>query len=138
MLNAANLGKEIVVSVVNKIGVLADMSKILAEHGINIEAVAGYALGNEAKIMLVTGDNLRSSDALKKAGYKSIREEEAVIVELENKAGALKYITDKLAAEAVDIRHIYGTTCPGDCPAKIVLSTSDNEKAIVLFKKFSK
>lgn len=135
MLKSVELGKEIVVTVVNKIGVLADMSKLLAEHGINIEAVAGYAIENEAKIMLVTEDNLRTTDALRKAGYKSLRENEVVVISLENKPGALKFITAKLAAEGIDIKQIYGTACPSGCPAKIVLSTSDNEKTLVAFKK---
>ena len=135
MVKQAQLGKEIVVTVSNKIGVLADMSKLVAEHGINIDAVAGYAAGNEAKIMLVTNDNLRVTDALKKAGYNSIKEEEVVILDLENKAGALKNVLSVLAAQSIDIKHIYGTTCGGGCPAKLILSTSDNEKALVAFKK---
>ncbi|MDD5596198.1 MAG: ACT domain-containing protein, partial [Candidatus Omnitrophica bacterium] len=65
MIKSANLAKEIVVTVVNKIGILADISKLVADHGINIEAVAGYAdKDNNAKIMLVTDDNLRVTDAL--------------------------------------------------------------------------
>jgi hypothetical protein len=135
MIKQAQLGKEIAVTVVNKIGVLADMSKLLAEHSINIEAVAGYALDKEAKIMLLTNDNVRSIDALKKSGYKSIRENEVVVVELEDKPGALKNITARLATEGIDIKQIYGTTCAGGCPAKLVISTGDNEKALVAFKK---
>jgi hypothetical protein len=135
MIKGASLGKEIVVSVVNKIGVLADMAKLAADHGINIQAVAGFAVNNEAKIMLVTDDNLRASDAFKKAGYKNLKEEEVVILELENKPGALKQISAVLASGNIDIKHVYGTTCPGGCPAKIVLSTSANEKALVAFKK---
>jgi hypothetical protein len=135
MIKSAQLGKEIVMTVINKIGVLADMSKLVADHGINIDAVVGYAMNNEAKIMLVTADNLRAADALKKAGYKNIKEEEVVVVDLENKPGALKNITAALAGQGIDIRHVYGTVCSAGCPAKIVLSTSDNEKALVTFKK---
>lgn len=135
MVKGANLAKEIVVTVGNKIGVLADMSKILADHGINIEAVAGYAENSDAKIMLVTDDNLRAVDALKKKNYSSVVEKEIVLVKLENKAGALKNITTKLAAEGIDIRYIYGTACTVGCPASIVISTNDNEKALVAFKK---
>ena len=135
MIKSAQLSKEIVVTVSNKIGVLAEMSKLVADHGINIDAVAGYAANDEAKIMLVTGDNLRIVDALKKAGYKAIKEEEVVVLDLENKPGALKNITAGLAGQGIDIKHVYGTVCAGGCPAKIVLSTSDNEKALVTFKK---
>lgn len=136
MVQSAELGKEVVVTVVNKIGVLADMSKLLADHGLNIEAVAGYSTAaNEAKIMLVTNDNQRAVDALKKAGYKGTKENPVVILVLENKPGALKTITAKLSAENIDIKYIYGTTCPGDLPAKIVISTSNDEKALAGFKK---
>jgi len=135
MLRSAHLGKEIVVIVANKIGILADISRIAADHGLNIEAVAGYEREGQAHIMLITNDNLRASDALKKSGYSSTKEREVVVVELENKAGAMKYVTGTLAAQGIDIKHVYGTTCTGSCPAKIVLFTSDNEKALVAFKK---
>jgi len=135
MIKQAQLAKEIVVTAVNKIGVLADMSKLLAESGVNIEAVAGYAVDKEAKIMLVTNDSLRAIEALKKSGYTLIKENEVVIIDLENKPGALKNITARLAAEGIDIKQIYGTTCSGGCPAKLVISTTDNEKALVAFKK---
>ncbi|MBM3250358.1 MAG: ACT domain-containing protein [Candidatus Omnitrophica bacterium] len=135
MLKKAQLGKELSVTVVNKIGILSDISKIVSDHGINIVAVAGYAKDSEAEIMLITGDNLRAGDALRKAGYKQVKEREVVVVELEDKPGALKHITTILEGQGIDIRHIYGTTCPGGCPATIVLSTSDNEKALVAFRK---
>ena len=135
MIKKAELGKEIVVTVVNKIGILADMSKLFAEHGINIQALAGYALNNEAKIMVVTDDNLRAAEALNKAGYKSLKESEVVLVALENKPGALKLITGKLAEQGIDLKSVYGTACSEGCPATLVITTSDNEKALVAFKK---
>ncbi len=134
MVKNAEMGKEIVVTVANKAGILANMSKILADHGINIEGVAGYAQNNEAKIMIVTDDELRAKEALVKAGYKTIKEKEVVVVELVNKPGALKGITAKLAEEKIDILYTYGTACPTGCPARLILSTSDNEKALVAIK----
>ncbi len=135
MIRAVNMKKEIVVSVANKMGVLADMCKIVADHGINLEAFVGYGMGKEAKIHLLTADNLRASDALKKAGYRSQEEKSVVVIDLENKIGALKLVTDKLSQEAVDIKYTYGTTCSSGCPATIVISTSDNERAFVALKK---
>jgi len=135
MVRNAQLGKEIVVTVMNRIGVLADIARILADHGINIEAVAGYAMENEAKIMLVCDDNLRAMDALIKAGYKAAKENPVVILDLENKPGSLKLVSQKLASENIDLKYIYGTACPSSCPAKLVLATNNDEKALLIFKK---
>ena len=134
MIKNAEMGKELVLSVPNKMGTLANVSKVLADHGINIEGVAGYAMGNEAKIMLVADDILRAGDALKKSGFKAIETKEVVVVELENKQGALKSITSRLLDAKIDIRYIYGTTCSGGCASTIIVSTVDNEKALVIFK----
>ena len=135
MIKAVKLGKEIQVTSENKIGILADVSKLLSEKGINIEGVAGYAVGGEAKIMIVTDDTLRTTDALNKAGYKGVKENQIVIVELENRAGALKAVTSVLAANKIDIKQVYGTACISGCPAQLILSTSDNDKALVELKK---
>lgn len=135
MIKAANLVKEITVAVENKIGVLANISRILADHDINIEGVAGYAMDGKANIMVVCDDTLRAGDALKKAGYKGLKESEVIVVDLENKAGALKVLTEKLAAAGIDIRYTYGTACVEACPSRIVVSTNNNEKAFVLLKK---
>jgi hypothetical protein len=134
MIKNAEMGKELVLTVPNKMGTMASVSKVLAEHGINIEGVAGYAMGNEAKIMIVADDVLRAGDALKKAGFNSIETKEVVVVELENKSGALKSLSSKLLDAKIDIRYIYGTTCGGGCAATIIVSTVDNEKALVVFK----
>lgn len=134
MIKKADLGKELIITVANKIGILANISKILADHDLNLEAVAGYAVNNEAKIMLVPDDVLRAKEALDKAGYKNIKENEVILVSLENKPGALKSLTAKLVDQKIDIRYTYGTTCAEGCPAIIVLATNDNEKALVSFK----
>lgn len=134
MIKDAQMGKEIVVTVMNKIGILADLTKVLADHGINVEAVAGYTKENEARIMLVTEDNQRAIDALIKAGYKAAKESPVLMLTLENKAGALKNVTSKLTSENIDIKYIYGTTCMSICPGRLILSTNDDEKALLAFK----
>ena len=134
MVRKAEAGKEIVVTVANRIGVLADVSTIVADHGINIRALAGWGDADKAQIMLVTEDNLRAVDALKKKNYTAIRESGVVLVELENKPGVLKDVTAKLAGHQIDIKYIYGTTCSCGGPALVVVRTSDNERALVAFK----
>lgn len=134
MLKNVSLGKELVVSLPNKAGILADISKILADHGINIEGVAGYVQGDDAKIMIVAEDDLRAKEALGRGGYKAIKENEVLVLDLENKPGALKVVMAKLASEGIDIRYAYGTACSSGCPSRIIVATSANEKALVSLK----
>lgn len=135
MVKDAGLRKEIAVTEKDRAGILADLSKILAEHGINIEGVAGYAANNEAKIMVVTEDDVRAQEAIKKAGYKQVSENEVVQVYLINKAGALKAMSARLASAGIDLKYAYGTICSEGCPATMILATSDNKKALAVLKQ---
>jgi hypothetical protein len=135
MLRSVRLGKEIVVTVANKIGVLADIARIVADHGINILALAGWGDADKAQVMLVTADNLRAIEALQKKSYTAVKESDVLMVELENKPGVLKDVTTRLAENQIDIRYIYGTSCSCGGPALVVVRTNDNERALVAFKK---
>jgi len=138
MVRSAVIAKEIIVKATNKKGVLADISKMMAEHGINIEAMAGYVSpDNDANLMLVTDDERRAVDVLKEHGYETLHESEVVYIEVENKPGALKIVADKLAKHDIDIRYNYGSTSSEATCTRMVLGTNDNEKAVVLLEKFS-
>ncbi|MBN2514513.1 MAG: ACT domain-containing protein [Deltaproteobacteria bacterium] len=137
MLKKAALTKQISITVDNKIGVLNIMAGYLADRGINIEAVAGYEMeeSRQAKIMLIVDDTRRAIDALNERGFGSVEEKDVIVVELDNKPGALKTVTNLLAHKEINIRYIYATTSPEKCPVRVVMSTSDNEKAFVTLKK---
>ena len=78
------LGKEVVVRVRNEIGLLAQISKLVAEKGINILAAAAWVEGPDGVVHLVTDDNLRVTDALRHKGYNP-REHDVVLVETAHK-----------------------------------------------------
>ncbi len=129
--------KEIQVAVLNEVGTLARLTSFLVNHGINIEAIAGYAapIGQEAGLMFIANDNLAAVKALKEHGYKDIGENDVLIVELENSPGALKNISEILAQNGINITYLYATTCSGGCPTKVVLSTSNNKKALAILSE---
>jgi len=139
MLKKALLTKEISVTVVNKIGVLDIMAGYLADRGINIEAIAGYEMpgSNQATIMLVVDNTLRATEAIKERDFGSIEEHDVILVELDNKPGALKTVTGLLALKGINIRYIYATTSLDKCPVRVILSTSDNQAALITLKKSS-
>jgi hypothetical protein len=137
MLKKAALVKQIYVTVTNEAGVLNRMADFLADRGINIEAVAGYEMTgtDKAKVMLVVDDTRRATDLLKQKGFTTLEEREEILVELENKPGSLKSVTSILAAKGINIKQIYGSMSSEKSPVRVVMSTSDNQTAIVTLKK---
>ena len=124
-------GKELSVVVMNEIGALARTMSFLVNHGINVEAVAGYSnsTGDQGELIFITDNNVMAVNELLSNGYENIRENDVLIIELENRPGTLKNISELLALNKININYIYCTTCSGGCPAKIILSTSDNNRA---------
>ena len=130
----ARQGKEIVVRLKNRIGLLFDISKLVSERGISILAVCGAASGNEGVIRLVTDDNLRASELLNASGYVA-EEEDVILMELPHKPGMLKRITQALAVEEIDIWQIYGSALPGQEKSLVVLRTSNDGHALLRLNK---
>ena len=126
---AAKQAKEIVVEVYNEIGVLHQISKIVAEKGVNIMAVNADVVGENAVIRLLTDDNLRAVEALEKRNYKPTQAD-AVTAELPHKPGVLETVTDRLARVSIDIRHLTTTALLDQDKCLVVLATSDDQKAV--------
>lgn len=134
MIKEARIGQELAVETENKIGVLADITSIIADHGVSIIAITGTSVGDKAVFQMLTDDNLRAKDALKAKNY-DVSERRVVLVELENKPGALKLVSRKLADVNIDLTYLYGSACAAGCPATVIFSSSDNDKAVVTLKK---
>jgi hypothetical protein len=129
----AELGKEIVIKVLNDIGVLAEISRLVAEKGISIVAVSCWVEGSTGIIHLVTDDNLRATDVLRKKSY-DLREEKVVLADLPHKPGMLKRLADKLKEAKIDIHHLYGSADHAE-NCRLVFSSSDNDRAVVEINK---
>jgi len=136
MIKNVILGEEIIITTKNRVGILADISKMLANYGVNIEAINGYEVGSTGRVTLVTNANLKIIGELRKK-YKTVRETEVILVDLENKPGALKVVTTELGNKKIDIRYAYVTSCSSGCSSKMVLQTSDNERAMALLSKYA-
>jgi len=137
MLKKAAMAKQISITVTNKIGVLDIMARYLAERGINIEAISGFEIpgSDNALIMLVVDDTRHATEALKERDFGSIEINDVIVLELDNKPGALQTITGFLAHKAINIRHIYATTSHDTWYVKVILSTSDNTKAFIILRE---
>jgi len=130
----ARLGKEVVLTVENEVGVLDQIARTVAEKGVDILAMSAWVDGPRAVIHLVTDDNLRVRDALRAKNYDPT-ESGVVLTDVRHKPGMLRHVTERLTRESVDIHHLYATTVSDQGEALVVLATANNDRAVVLLNE---
>jgi hypothetical protein len=119
---------QLVLTLESKPGVLAGVSSALAQAGVNITGLcAGEATGGRGKLRLLVDDPGRAAAALKAARFR-VAEEEALLLTLDNRPGALAEVAGKLARARVNVKCAYGTTAGGG-PGAVVLVVSNAAKA---------
>lgn len=125
----AQLTKEISLKSENKPGMLAKVTSSIKEAGVSIVAVCAWGEGNQANFLLLTENNAKAVEALKKAGL-SPSENEVVTAALPHKVGSLAEAAQKLGQGGIDIKYCYVTAAGG--PALFVANTDNNRKAVEL------
>ena len=127
-------GKEVVVQIRNKIGLLYEISKVISEKGVSVLAIFGGVCGEDCIIRLVTDDNLRAKDVLIKHRYAP-EERDVILIRSPHKPGMLERVAEALNDESIDIHHIYCSSFESDKECLIVLHTSADEHAIPALDK---
>lgn len=112
----------------SKPGVLAKISQALAGAGVNITAICAAETAGRGKIRMVVSDPARAKEALKAAKLRP-GEEQALMLTLEDRPGALARVAAKLAAAKINIKCAYATTGGMGGSATVVLSVSNADKA---------
>jgi hypothetical protein len=124
--------KEVSVRVYNDIGILAHLTKIVADKGINIRAAAAWVEEeNKGVIRLVTDDNLRAVDALKEHSYAP-EEVTSIEVQMDHTPGMLSSVCSKIGGGGITVRYLYASAAVSEDTCLAVLSTDDNVRALVL------
>lgn len=97
--------KPITIVADDKVGLLADLSYILAKTKINIEAINVDVVAGKAIISLTLSDSTRGKEVLENAGYK-VEETNAIVIKLADKPGELNKVTSMLSKESVNITNV--------------------------------
>jgi len=120
---------QIVVTLQNKPGTLAQLCSILRDAGVNISAGDAAAIAGRGKVRLLVDYPEKAKDALKAAKIR-FSEEEAIAVELDNRPGALGEIAQKLAQAKLNIKYAYATSAEGSAKTTVILAVPDVAKAL--------
>jgi len=98
--------KSITIIADDKVGLLADISYILAKSKINIDSINVDVVGGKAIISLGLSDAVKGKGVVESAGYKC-EDPSAVVIKLPDKPGELNRITATLAKEGVNVQNVH-------------------------------
>jgi hypothetical protein len=120
---------EIFVILENRPSTLGELCSHLAENEINIEAIGVFH--DTAKLYV---KNLNKAvKLLQKLNY-TIELRDVLLVDLENRPGALAEITTKLGDEGINIEYCYGTLSKKSNLTSVILDVSNIDRAIKILE----
>ena len=114
----------IIVTARNEVGVIADISAALAEHGINIESI--NAASDSGLVILMTDAPDATLRALADAGFRAVIGE-SLIVRLRDEPGALAKVAVRFKDAGINIQSLHILNRHDD-HAHIVLSVEDHDR----------
>ena len=122
--------ERIIITANNQVGVIADMTTVLADAGINIATIDAEGAGDTGIVILTTPENDRALDVLRSAGFKAVTDD-ALVIRLRDEPGALAKVADRLRRAEVNIQslHILGRHAGY---TTVALSPDDRAKAEAL------
>ena len=115
--------ERILITVDNRVGMLAGITGVLAGAGINVESVNAQTAGERGAIIMTVSDTDRALSVLSQAGYKAVSDD-AVVVRLRDEPGALARVADRLKQAGVNIQNLH-ILSRQDGFALVALTTSD-------------
>ncbi len=113
----------------NRPGGLAKVCGILSEAGINIYALTVHDTVDHAIVRLVGDKHIKALLLLEQQGLYLI-EQEVVVLDLDNRPGALADIARKLAHADINIEYAYCSAIHQQHSGCLVLKTSDAEMTL--------
>ena len=122
---------EIFVLLDNKPSTLGNLCTYLAEEEINVESIGVFH--DTAKIF-VKNLNKAVKALSKREEYANHELRDVLLVDLENKPGALAELTSKLGDEGINIEYCYGTLSRKGDKVSVVLDVSNIDRAEQLLK----
>lgn len=120
--------KQLTVAWQNRPGELANVCRVLAEVGVNIEALATAEAGEYGAVRMVVDD----VDTARKVFHDAAVAHttiDVLVIELPNLPGTLSEVAGRLSAERINIEYFYSAVAPGVERAFGVFKVSDPHRA---------
>lgn len=118
---------EFTIHLANRPGQLAGLTKLMADAGVEIEALAAFGMEDIGIVRLVVADAENARRAIDDAGLVS-EERRVVTTVLSHRPGALAELTQSLANAGVNIDGLYVLHSRSD-EVELALAVGDEEAA---------
>ena len=129
----AQLRREIILTTEDRTGLLAGISRLLADMGINLLSIALTADDETAVIRLLASSQSYAGDALRDAGF-SVEERDVVVVKLPHYPGFLCRVSEALARKEISLTDLHATVSEEGSTGVVVFSCSDNGRAVQMLR----
>ena len=122
------------IQLTNHPGDLSRVAQALGRRGVNIKSLAGMTIGGVAMARILPDDIVVARSALEAANIR-FTESEVHIVLLENKAGVLASVTNRLGDEGINLEAIYITGITDDL-VELAVVTDNPKKTKKILEEF--
>jgi hypothetical protein len=126
--------KQISVFFENKPGRLGEVTKVLADAGINLRAISIADTADFGILRLIADDHEKAVAALGVAGFTT-RITNVAAVELEDKPGSLAKVMDIFKTANVNIEYLYASLEGKEGKAVVIFKLGDHDKGIRLIEE---
>jgi hypothetical protein len=119
--------KDFAIPLSHRSGELARVAGALSRLNVNLQSVAGLAVGNQVLLRVIAEDAEAARTALLESNIE-FEEHEVIKVLLENKAGELAEVANKLGKQGVNLQAVYLTGIVDDM-VELAIIADDPKKA---------
>ncbi len=116
--------KDLTIELDEKVGSVASAAEALGKAGVNIEGICGFVVSGKGIGHVLVEDSAKARQALQTAGARVTGEQEVLVLDIEDKPGALGKLTRKIANAGVSLNAVYLAT-----KTRVVIGARDLEKA---------
>jgi hypothetical protein len=120
--------KQISVFLENKSGRLAEVTRTLADHQINIRALSIAETIDYGVLRLIVNDPAQAKQALADGGF-TVTETEVIVVEIPDRPGGLANAIERLAAKGLNVEYAYAFVTHSGESANVVFRLEQIEEA---------
>ena len=116
------MAKNLTIELEDKPGILAELGEAFGGAGVNIEGFCGYASGGRGTVHLLVDNAAAARGALEDTSIEVVDERDVVVLDIEDRPGALGVIARRISNAGVSLNLAYLAT-----NTRLVLGADDLE-----------